>query len=285
MNAVKISVLLIAFYFLFTAVPCFAAAALPYGQTPALSLETVSEDNANLPRGYLEPIGNSTQIGNASEHAWATEAIYSIDAHVKHPEINPGQAVEIEVYLSGYGIPEKSKLMIIWSSPYVIDDNDPGKITRLIGYVISDGNFTPLFEDVPLNVGDITGTSGAWVVPSLVTFEPAFALLPKDFPEDIGLKMVMGETNWNGNPPILVKLNTRKGASAGDYQVKFTFTYGNETNLEQDSEEVEFHVTSYWERNQRWYTIGLAVGIPLVIFVAGIMLRKRQAKNQKKRKR
>jgi len=184
MNAVKISVLLIVFWLLFTAVPCFAAAALPYGQTPVLSLETVSEDNANLPRGNLESIGNSTQIGNASEDAWATEAIYSIDAHVRHPEINPGQAVEIEVYLSGSGIPEKSKLMIIWSSPYVIDENDPGKITRLIGYVISDGNFAPLFEDIPLNVGDITGTSGAWVVPSLVTFGPAFALLPKDFPED-----------------------------------------------------------------------------------------------------
>ena len=285
MNVVRILVLIIVFWLLFTAVPCFAAAALPYGQTPALSLETVSQDNANRVLRNLEAIGNSTQIGNASEYAWATEAIYSIDAHVRHPEINPGQAVEIEVYLSGYGIPEKTKLMIIWSSPYVIDENDPGKITYLKGYDISGGNFTVLFADIPLNVGNITGTSGAWLVPSLATFEPAVALLPKDFPEDIGLKMVMGETNWNGNPPILVKLNTRKGASAGDYQVKFTFTYGDETNLKQDFKTVEFHVTSYWERNQYCYTIGLAVGIPLVIFVAGIIMRKRQAKNQKKGKR
>jgi len=79
--------------------------------------------------------------------------------------------------------------------------------------------------------------------------------------------MVMGETNWNGNPPILVKLNTRKGASAGDYQVKLTFTYGNETNLKQDFKTVEFHVKSSWE----WWEPRLVVSGAVIAFIALII--------------
>lgn len=283
MSAVRILVLLIAFWLLVTAIPCYAAAALPYGQTPALSLETVCEGNANSLLGNLEPIRNSTQIGNASETAWDTEAVYSIDAHVRNPVVNPGDTVEIEVYLSGYGIPEKNKLMMIWSSPYVIDKTGPGNFTFLTNYDINTNTITWGFIDLRSTIGNTTGAPCAWLVLPPVFFEPAAALLPKEFP-DTGLRMVMGETNWNDEPPILVKLKTSEVALSGDYQVKFTFTYGNETNLKQDYESVEFHITSRWERNQQKYSICLGVGIPIVLFVAGIILRKRQVKNQKKRK-
>jgi hypothetical protein len=87
MNAIKISALLIVFWLLFAAIPCYAATALLHGQTPALSLETVSEDNANRVLGNLETIGNSSEIGNASE------PVYSINAYVGNPRIIPGETL------------------------------------------------------------------------------------------------------------------------------------------------------------------------------------------------
>jgi len=92
MNAVKISVLLIVFCFLFIAIPCYAAESVPYGQTRAVSLRTVSEGNANRVLGNLEPIGNSTQIGNA------LEAIYSIDARLTDAEIVGSDTLHLNIF-------------------------------------------------------------------------------------------------------------------------------------------------------------------------------------------
>jgi hypothetical protein len=271
MNAVKTSVLLIVFWLLLTAIPCYAATAPMHGQTPALSLETVSEDHSNLLRGNLEPIGNSTQIGNASESTWATESLYSIQAHVRRAEINPGDTVEIEIYLSGYGIPLKNKLTMVWSSPYVIDENDPGKVTTMIkNYDINSEILTLGLTDIPLKrAGNISGETGEGLALSLGYFAHPVELPPGN--PQYGFKSVMGEWNWNGNPPILVSLNTRRDTPGGGYQVALTFTYGNETNLKQDFKIVEFHVKSSWERwEPRLVVAGAVIAfIALIITAAG----------------
>jgi len=270
MSAIRISALLIVLWLLFTAIPCYAAVALPRGQTSALSLETVSEDNPNRSLGNLEPIGNSTQIGNVSDTAWATEAVYSIDAHVRDPEINPGQAVEIEIYLSGYGVPAKNKLVMYWSSPRVINEDDPGNITTIIkNYDINTGILTLGLTDIPLKrSGNISGSVGQGFVLNVGFFAHPMGIIPTPFPES-GFKSVMGEWNWNGYPPILVKLNTRQDAPSGDCQVSLIFTYGNETHLKQDFKVVEFHIRSGWERwQERWQK--WAIGFGVVIAFIGL---------------
>lgn len=55
-----------------------------------------------------------------------SNAVYSIVTCNRTPKVNPGEKLEIEIFLSGYGIPEKNKLSIKWSSPYVIDKKNPG---------------------------------------------------------------------------------------------------------------------------------------------------------------
>lgn len=226
MNVAKIPILLVVLWSLFTAIPSYAAtssASIP-------SAATVSEDNSN---------GNSTPIGNTSE------AVYSIDASLSNPTINPGDILEIAVYLSGYGIPDKYKLTVIWSYPKVIEEKE-GNITFLDGYEISGGNVMVRFKTVPLGVGNSSASFAAWVVPSNAIFATVPPFVQPDFPEKIGIRMVMGEFNWGGNPPILIELKTSTNAAAGDYQVGLTFTYGNETNPKQDSKFVEFHIRSMW---------------------------------------
>lgn len=250
MSAVRISVLLIVFWLLFSSTICYAAAVLPHGQTSALSLETVSEDNANRLLGNLEPVGNSTQIGNASE------PVYSINAFVRAPEIIPGNPVEIEIYLSGFGIPDYDKLYINWTAPSLIDENNPGNWTVFGG---SARNF------------DNTFAHSAYMTLSPGFFEP-FGNLTRDA-QSFGINLVVSEHDENGEPPILINLNTVKGAKSGDYQVRLTFTYGNETNLKQGSQEIQFHVLSGWERfEEQWQArvtiIGIIVAVVALIITA-----------------
>lgn len=251
-----------------TAVPCFGAEEILYEQASTHSFDTSNTNRVCLVLQNLEPARQAPQPGNASEPAWATEAVYSITAHVRNPTVNPGETIEIEVYLSGHGVPAKNKLTMIWSSPYVIDENDPGTvITTIKDYKINTEELILGLTEHPLKrAGNISGGSGEAIVLNLGHFAHPVDLLPKPFPE-IGFKGVMGEWNWNGEPPILVKLNTSTNALDGDYQVAFTFTYGYEDNPKQAFRVVDFHVRSSWEwwqeQWQKW-AIGGGVSIALV---------------------
>jgi hypothetical protein len=234
MNAIKISALLIVFWFLFTAVPCFAAVWYPHGQAPGLSLETVSEDNANRLLGNLELIGNSTQIGNASD------PVYSIDACFTNADISGNDTLHLEIFLSGWGIPEYNKLYINWTAPGVINQDNPGNWT-VWGY--------------PKETFGSSYAHSMYIILPKEAFA-AFESLPQGS-EDYGINLIYAEHDENNQPPIMINLNTVKHAHSGNYPVQLTFTYGNATNLKQDYKEVQFHVLSRWERwQERWLTIG-----------------------------
>ncbi len=259
-------------WLLFTAVPHYATAAFPLGHEPSLNLENL--DGGSVYRVTLndESVKRNTEIGNSSNPSWATEAVYSIDAHIRNTEVNPGDPVEIDIYLSGYGIPAKNKLLIIWSSPYVINEDDPGNITTTIkNYDINTETLTLGLTNIPLKrEGNISGEIGEGFVLNLGFFAHPMSIIPGPFPQT-GFKTVMGEWNWNGNPPILVKLNTRRDAPSGDYQVSLIFTYGNDTNPKQAFDVVQFHVKSTWDRwEPRVVVAGSVIAfIALIIAAAG----------------
>jgi hypothetical protein len=56
---------------------------------------------------------------------------YRLVSRNRTPTVSPGGTVEIEMFLSGYGVPEKNKLHIQWSSPHVIDKKNPGSLKRI----------------------------------------------------------------------------------------------------------------------------------------------------------
>jgi len=260
MNAVKTSVLVLVVCLLFVAVPCYAAESVPYMQTHELSLTTIGKDNADNVLGHLEQIGNGTSLGNTSGTVPTAVPVYSIVAGVSNPTINPGESVKIIVYLSGYGIPGKCKLQVIW--PYVgVIDAAEGNITSL-EYYVSDGNVVGVRPSpIPLALGNTTGSSGAWFVPANATFWNVPQSMQSNIP-DTGIRMINGEFTWNGYAPISIELKTEDKAKPGDYQIGLTFTYGNETDKKQDSKTVEFHIRSmlwHWPTDT-WELYGAIIG-------------------------
>lgn len=87
---------------------------------------------------------------------------------------------------------------------------------------------------------------------------------PFAFPE------LVSEYTWDDNPPFFLSLNTNKRASAGNYQVLITLTYGKETAPQQDSMSVEFHIQSRWERLELPLAITGAVIALLALIVTAV---------------
>lgn len=193
-------------------------------------------------------------------------SVYSLIARARTPIVNPGDAVEIELFLSGYGMPEKHKLNIMWSSPYIIEEDNPGVVSYNIGHKVNPDNeneIMPAFKyfEYPLPYHGVVGY-----------LNKAYFLDLKEAQKREYIPQVISESAYfdiknqkpsDALPPLLIRLNTSKDASPGDYEVTFAFTYGNEERLLQDYKSVQFHIRNKFEKNQGWI-------IPLSIIGVGI---------------
>ncbi len=98
-----------------------------------------------------------------------------------------------------------------------------------------------------------------------------FSENPKSPPlPPFGLKQILTESEFGGLPPLLITLNTSKTAHFGDYDVTFAFTYSNGQDLFQDYQTAQFHITSWWERNE-WWVSGSGAIVALASLLATSM--------------
>jgi hypothetical protein len=206
------------------------------------------------------------------------EPLHTLVLVNKTPRINPGEQVNIDIYLSGYGVPERNKLHIQWSSPHVVARDIPGHIEGWLDHEsLGDGVIKPKKRSVPMTsevdpIGITLGLPISYFID--VPREPR--------PEDaISLRQTASEGAWvepsledsEPKPPISLTLNTAKDAQAGDYRIMFTLTYTNKKRLRQDYKEVPLHITSKRERLQerwQWFVyVGVLAAI-LSLILTGI---------------
>ena len=215
MNVAKILIMLVVLWALFTPMTSYAATSSPSISSPA----TVNEDNST---------GDSTGIDNV------TDPVYSIDATLTEAMIAGGENLTLYVFLSGWGVPDYNKVYINWTAPKVVNTDNIGTYQLLWG-----------------SSGSLTGTANSDYIDSMYFTLPKDAFYQRVPPTliDNGIGLTYTESNYNnGTAPIVVYIHTKRGAKSGDYHIGVTFTYGNETDLKQAHTEVQFHVSSNWER-------------------------------------
>ena len=193
-------------------------------------------------------------------------SIYSLIPRCRKTNIKPGDKLEIEIFMTGYGIPEYNKLDIKSSSPYVI-------ASGLMYYSIKEATNNKTNEKQPVSgkayLEEVPLTQ-IGIVMSLV--RAYFMDNPRDLPKDIdfGIPMIMSENSWDDYPPILLTIITNKKAPKGDYDIYLTFTYSIQGNLSQDQKVVQFHINNWWERNQGWIGI-IGAFIAIVSLIANLV--------------
>jgi hypothetical protein len=193
-----------------------------------------------------------------------SQVAYSLIIRNRTPKIQAGDILEIEAIISGYGIPVKNKMNIFWSSPYVIDIDNPGYYK---------GDYPPKTVGIDPN-GVIIGFSADFFLDSPLTSPNP----------DFRFPLMIGETFINGEPPLLFFLNTSKTAPPGDYEIAFVFTYSDGQNIFQDYKTTQFHINSRWEIYQPWIT-GFGVGIAFISLVTTTIVGILNLKINKSRKR
>lgn len=172
--------------------------------------------------------------------------------------------MEIEIFLSGHGMPEKNLLSVKWSSPYVIYEADPGDLKWSI-MCLTDLNTGEMKPQVGIGVGEMEVAAGKGfenmvkvgrIGVELNLNRGHFLEVENQAVPEFGMRCVVAERVYppHYQPPLLLRINTATDARSGDYEVTFVFTYGDKDWWQQDYKGVKFHVTSWLERN-RWLPI------------------------------
>ena len=196
------------------------------------------------------------------------EPLYSVVIRPRNYNVKGGDNIEVDIYLTGLGIPDKSKLYILCSSPNVIDTSSPGIGTSCIKLSIEKLNG----KDMKVPVAGEEYVDHHEIDQNGLTFhslEGLFLPVPK-FPvteeDQIRMHEIMAEKNFDGYDPISISLKTLKKAEPGDYEINVTLTYAYQNIIKQACDKVKFHITSWWDRNQRWVvTAGTIIALTLLV--------------------
>ena len=196
------------------------------------------------------------------------EPIYSVVSRAHAYNIKGGENIEIGVYLTGLGIPDANKLVLLWSSPNIIDASSTGVATYCIKAVNTKLNgenmIAPIANRELLEHHKLDPTG------VMISLNKGYFLPTPKFPtpqgEELLMPQIIAETSPNGYLPMSISLKTSRKAKSGDYEIQVTFTYEYQNVIKQAFDKVKFHITSWWERNQWWIiTLGSIIAFILLV--------------------
>lgn len=224
---------------------------------------------------------------------------YAMLPVVKTPEVDKGDTVEIDVYFTGTGIPNRNKLYLSYN-PKLIDEYDPGEVRTWIGARSDNGVLTPISGDIPVSEfgedaqvmtedGPVSVSEVGGILPErfpIRTPGTTVFLLPTLFFQREGLdytiydnnslqfsshmiKGIMSEASHSGHAPIEIELHTDPSCSSGDYEIPLIFSYTNDEGVFIEKEVPKIHINSFYEANKfELWAVGAVFSLISVVIAA-----------------
>jgi len=212
---------------------------------------------------------------------------YYLSSWIRNPSINPGESIEIEVFITGVGnIPTDIKLNISNTASILKVDKEGyvgyAQTCIIIGKdrnnnIVSIATGNNKLEDS--STGEIisavqkfpqTKTGSTFSLNEGFFLNSQFISKLQKKKIDIGDNRILGESSWDGHPPIFIKLNTSTDAPPGNHNVKLTLFYSDGNIIKDDQKDVVIHIKNWieqYEKYLKWFAITIAiVGIIQTIF-------------------
>lgn len=196
---------------------------------------------------------------------------YSLISIVQTPRIDPGDTIEVDLYVLGGGHIGDNRLDIIYGFQHLINADGQGQAESAVGIDL-DGNIRTGQETI-----DDELIKTRYELPATGRqFSFASELInthghesETDFPPS-----ELGRSH-DGNPPLRLEIKTGAEASPGNYELPLVFTYGSGEIIKQDRTHVGVHVNSWVERHRYASTIAIiasaVIALLSLIATSGIL--------------
>lgn len=178
--------------------------------------------------------------------------IYEVIPVLKTTSISPGDDIELKIYLTGKGIPKKSKLCINYAG-IPVDTSDDGRIEYSIHLGVADDSSLVgvAGEDFINKVSFPDHYIGAFVTglnPLYFSDDPK----GQDELEEYHYQPTMAEIEHGGVPPISVIIPTSESVNPGTYDITSSLVYeGNDAEPSISTNVVEVEIQDWVDRNRR----------------------------------
>lgn len=205
------------------------------------------------------------------------EPAYDVIPIVRTPNIDPGESIDIGIYVSGYGDVDRSKVSIFHSQPQILDKENPGELKHnIVGGLDKSSN-----EIQTLFTGDVIIEEGLDPTLELTQSGVTLSLSPIHFADDPGwgpprghshyaknetYPRILSETTFNSRSPVEITYFTSDQASPGDYEIHAVLTYGNGEQTQQSKESVSVHINNRRERWEPVPTIAIILAALIALF-------------------
>lgn len=186
---------------------------------------------------------------------------YSLAILVSDPIVDPGGRLQIEVYISGYGVIQAAKVAF-YPSPNVFNIDKSTVWHSLKTY--EDGKMGWGAEQTSLDpVGMVCCLSGGIVFETNTSQKATWFFDARPEEERENYQISTEVKHPKGKSPLFMDLRLHRKARSGQQSISFVFTYFDGDTWRSCTDKADFTVRSFYERHQTsvWLVGGLIGGI------------------------
>lgn len=201
---------------------------------------------------------------------------YYLTPRIRNPTINPDDSIEIDVYITGFGnVPVDIKLNTSYPASILKVDKE-GHVGYAQTCIIIGKDRDNNIVKIATGNNELKDSETGETMPAIqkfpqsptgstFTLNEGFFLSSQTVSQlqgrksDVLDKRILGESSWDGHPPIYIKLNTSPDAPPGNHKIVLSLYYSDGATSNIDEKDVVVHVKNVIERYQKWLEY-IAVG-------------------------
>jgi len=204
---------------------------------------------------------------------------YELIPSLRKTKIEPGETVVIDIFLSGYGRPEITRLTAFASIEHIFEKRDDSvrAIPNVSGYIEPDGSALLIRGPASRGLGLVYERSfngfpiSTPIPPEIFVDDPGTPNNLREYAEH-SYPNVVGESFVQNGASFRVEVDTKNAKwyssdwYSGEYPIQLTFLYGDKYRVNIVKEEVSVEVKSRGEKFW-WLTAVIAISAALTFII------------------
>ena len=204
---------------------------------------------------------------------------YRIVPSLRNPKIEPGDTIELDLFISGYGMPDLSRLTIFGSVENIFEiKEDSIRVIPNVSGVVEDGDVNELVRGPPAKSLGLVDEQSFEGFPVSTPIPPVVFVDDPGIPGDeksyapYSYPNVVGEAFVFDGASLRIEIDTKEAEwyssswYSGEYPIQFVLLYGDENNMKITKEDIPVKVRTRGDKFW-WLTAIIALSAALTFII------------------
>jgi hypothetical protein len=217
--------------------------------------------------------GESTMSGRPplAQEFGSKPGAYDLAIRVSQPIVDPGGSLQVEVYISGYGVIQAAKVAY-YPSPEVVDYDKSKMIFGPKRYDDHNGGWggdTVQLSDPSYSTGGVATLSGGMAQPNNPQWQNQTWFFDGKENQVLNYQISTEVKDPRGTSPLYLDLAVSRSAKPGPQSIQFVLTYFDGQTWKTASKNADFTIRNIYQRHEIFIAVvglvaaAVTIGAPL----------------------